>query len=187
VDNFTARVGQRLKTRGLLPHIGYRVRTLHGLAHDILRERPGLVGLANNFEIIDERAADRILQDAAQAWLRGNLGALDEFLKDDLSENALHRVHSKDLPELVGSTASAFIAMAKDMQVTPEMAARQLEAMPFPLPLARMGAAIYADYQRALNYRGAVDFDDLIRLALLALESDDKLLERLRRLWPYIL
>ncbi len=50
-----------------------------------------------------------------------------------------------------------------------------------------MGAAIYADYQRALAYRGAVDFDDLIRLALQALESDEALLLRLRQRWPYIL
>ncbi len=39
-------------------------------------------------------------------------------------------------------------------------------------PLLRMGAEIYADYQRSLAYRGAVDFDDLIRLALEALRRD---------------
>jgi DNA helicase-2/ATP-dependent DNA helicase PcrA len=50
-----------------------------------------------------------------------------------------------------------------------------------------MGWAIYADYQRALTYRGAVDFDDLIRLALLALQLDAKYLERLRHRWPFIL
>jgi DNA helicase-2/ATP-dependent DNA helicase PcrA len=50
-----------------------------------------------------------------------------------------------------------------------------------------MGWAIYADYQRALAYRGAVDFDDLIRLALEALELDEELLGRLRHQWPYVL
>jgi DNA helicase-2/ATP-dependent DNA helicase PcrA len=50
-----------------------------------------------------------------------------------------------------------------------------------------MGVEIYAVYQRALAYRGAVDFDDLIRLAVEALELDPMLLERLRQRWPYIL
>jgi len=50
-----------------------------------------------------------------------------------------------------------------------------------------MGWAIYADYQRALTYRGAVDFDDLIRLALRALQLDPEFLERLRYHWPFIL
>ena len=49
-----------------------------------------------------------------------------------------------------------------------------------------MGLAIYSDYQRALTYRGAVDFDDLIRLALDLLEADEEFLERLRYRFPYI-
>ena len=56
----------------MLPHLGYRVRTLHGLAHDIVRERPGLVGLADEFHIVDEREANAIRADVARAWLRGH-------------------------------------------------------------------------------------------------------------------
>jgi DNA helicase-2/ATP-dependent DNA helicase PcrA len=40
---------------GLLRDLGYRVRTLHGLAHDIVRERPDLAGLSDSFAIIDDR------------------------------------------------------------------------------------------------------------------------------------
>ncbi|MBK9778954.1 MAG: UvrD-helicase domain-containing protein [Anaerolineales bacterium] len=40
---------------------------------------------------------------------------------------------------------------------------------------------------RALAYRGAVDFDDLIRLALTLLESDDEFRERLQYRYPFIL
>ncbi len=62
-----------LKTEfNLLPGLGYRVRTLHGLANDIVRERPGLVGLANDFIVIDERDADDILQEAVETWVRAN-------------------------------------------------------------------------------------------------------------------
>jgi DNA helicase-2/ATP-dependent DNA helicase PcrA len=50
-----------------------------------------------------------------------------------------------------------------------------------------MGLTIYSDYQRALTYRGAVDFDDLIRLALDLLEADEEFLKRLRYRFPYIL
>ena len=53
-------------------------------------------------------------------------------------------------------------------------------SLPAPLPLAEMGCAIYQEYQRSLAYRGAVDFDDLIRLALDALRADPNLVERLR-------
>src|SRR5512136_522817 len=64
VDNFYQRVSGFVSSAGLLPNLGYRVRTLHGLAHDIVRERPGLVGLADDFQIIDERLTEQILEDA---------------------------------------------------------------------------------------------------------------------------
>jgi DNA helicase-2/ATP-dependent DNA helicase PcrA len=38
-----------------------------------------------------------------------------------------------------------------------------------------------------LNFRGAVDFDDLIRLALRCLQTDPEYLARLQYRWPYIL
>jgi DNA helicase-2/ATP-dependent DNA helicase PcrA len=50
-----------------------------------------------------------------------------------------------------------------------------------------MGCEIYQSYQQALLYRGALDFDDLIRLALRALQLDENYLERLSHRWPYIL
>ena len=72
VDNFSKRVGNFIEQRGLLPKVGYRVRTLHGLAHDIVRDRPGLVGLADDFQIIDEREATNIRNEVVRAWLKGN-------------------------------------------------------------------------------------------------------------------
>ena len=81
VDNFARRVDGFVQERGLLPHVGYRVRTLHGLAHDIVRERPDLVGLTNDFSIVDERDATRILQEAAEAWIAAHPDAADQWLE----------------------------------------------------------------------------------------------------------
>ncbi len=188
VDNFAGRVAGFVRERGLLPNLGYRVRTLHGLAHDIVRERPALVGLADDFQIVDEREADRIMQDAAMAWLRANPYVVDDFLSPDLDEGKQNWVRRAQWPNLVTGVARSLVRRAKDLESTPDKLSDRLNKLANqPLPLVEMGAAIYADYQRALRYRGAVDFDDLIRLALRALESDRELLERLRDQWPFIL
>ena len=188
VGNIAGRVGQMVEARGLLRGLGYRVRTLHGLSHDIVRERPGLVGLSDGFEIIDERQADRIRRDVAEAWLRANEGVLEAYLKPDLGERREAWVRREHWPALVSDVANSFIRRAKDTQATPQELRSRLERLlPQPLPLAEMGLAIYADYQRALNYRGAVDFDDLVRCALRALQLDAELVERLRSRWPVIL
>src|SRR5512140_3129880 len=62
VDNFTSRIADFIPTGGLLPYLGYRVRTLHGLAHDIVREDPTLVGIDPQFTIVDENAAMTLIR-----------------------------------------------------------------------------------------------------------------------------
>jgi DNA helicase-2/ATP-dependent DNA helicase PcrA len=187
VDNFYNRISSFIEARGLIPNIGYRVRTLHGLAHDIVRERPELLGLDNNFQIIDERESDSIRDGIAQAWLQSHPNELDPFLDPLIEEAKMDWVKRNQLPELVKDVALSFIRFAKDHRYTPERLREQLKQLPIPLPLAEMGLEMYENYQNALIYRGAVDFDDLIRLALYALEWDAALLERLRHRWPYIL
>jgi DNA helicase-2/ATP-dependent DNA helicase PcrA len=184
VDNFAARIKDSL---ALPMPFGYRIRTLHGLAHDIVREKPAAVGLEDRFAILDEREADFIRKEAAAAWLHANPDALSSYLDPALDENKRAWVNRQQLPELVTSIALAFIRSAKDNRLSPEKLRELLASAPAPLPLAEMGLAIYNDYQRALTYRGAVDFDDLIRLAIDLLENDPEFLERLRYRWPYIL
>jgi DNA helicase-2/ATP-dependent DNA helicase PcrA len=59
-DVFANRISSLLLERGMLANLGYRVRTLHGLANDIIRERPELAGLTNEFKILSEPDADAI-------------------------------------------------------------------------------------------------------------------------------
>jgi DNA helicase-2/ATP-dependent DNA helicase PcrA len=184
VDNFEARI-KRFFENPLQALYKYRVRTLHGLAHDIVREKPSRVGLEDRFSIIDEREAGYIRKDAVSAWLASH--SLDDYLDPGLDQSKRDWVRRDQLPDLVDSLALAFIRSSKDRLLTPEMLRLKLDQSPAPLPLAELGWSIYADYQRALAYRGAVDFDDLIRLALTLLETDDEYLQRLRYRYPFVL
>jgi DNA helicase II / ATP-dependent DNA helicase PcrA len=185
VEHFSKKVRSFLQAEKFLP-LGFRIRTLHGLAHDIVRERPDLVGLPSDFIIIDERETGFILSDAARTWLRVNPDGLDEWIDVD-DKNRKNWIKREKLPELVQDIALQFIRTAKDQLLTPNDIDERLDTFPVPLPLVRMGTAIYQDYQSALKYRGGVDFDDLICLALGALQADHHLLDRLRFRWPFIL
>jgi DNA helicase-2/ATP-dependent DNA helicase PcrA len=176
----------------LLPHIGYRARTLHGLAHDILRERPGLVGLSEDFTILDERLTAQMREEAVLMWLREYPHALELFLDPGVDDRRIERIRRKQWPNLAFDLADKFISRAKDLQLSPASLRLKLGAsLEQPtgahFALLQMGLQVYEDYQRALSYRGGVDFDDLIRLALEVLQSDADCLERLRYRWPYIL
>jgi DNA helicase II / ATP-dependent DNA helicase PcrA len=184
VDNFEARI-KRFFQNPIQALYKYRVRTLHGLAHDIVREKPARVGLEERFSIIDEREAGFIRRDSVNAWLAAN--SLDDYLDPGLDNQKRDWVRRDQLPDMVDQLALAFIRSSKDRLLTPENLRARLDASPVTLPLAELGYSIYADYQRALAYRGAVDFDDLIRLGLTLLETDEEFLERLRFRYPYIL
>lgn len=192
VDNFRSRIASFIRQSGLLPGFGYRVRTLHGLAHDIVRLRPGLVGLADDFVIVDEREANHIREEVVARWLRDHPHAIDPYLAwGELSDNQAEWVIRDPWPDLALDLARTFIKRAKDWRLTPEILADRLSTLEAnvhsPLWLAQMATAAYRDYQLALTYRGGVDFDDLIRLAYEALRADEDFLARLRRQWPYIL
>ncbi|MFZ1040370.1 MAG: ATP-dependent helicase [Anaerolineales bacterium] len=186
VDNFKARIEERFDNP-LEALYKYRVRTLHGLAHDIVRENPPLVGLDKNFSIVDETASSSMIADAARAWVQTHPDFLDQYISSALDDYQTRRVRDKGWPQLIETLASSFIRSAKDRRLTPDKLRLALDRQPTPLSLAHMGLDIYSDYQRALAYRGAVDFDDLIRLAYEMLDTSDELLERLRYRWPYIL
>jgi DNA helicase II / ATP-dependent DNA helicase PcrA len=187
VDNFSSRIAAQLQIENLLPGYGYRVRTLHGLANDIVRERPDLAGLSTSYQIIDEVEAMRIKKRIALDWLNTHQDFFEPYL--DYQEHEWKKIYEGEynLPKTVESIANAFIRMAKDRELTPAALHKLLSDSPIPLPLVDMGTAMYTEYQSALSYRGGVDFDDLIRLALRCLRSDPSLVELLGKRWPFIL
>ena len=184
VNSAVGNLNVRIQKWGIAPNIGYRVRTLHGLANDIVRERPDLIGISEDYQIIDEREANQIRQGAALAWLKANPNLLDNYIDSEMDEGKLDRMRREQLPNKVSDVALAIIRIAKDQQWAPQDLLARLEQLPLPLPLAQMGCEIYQAYQQALLYRGALDFDDLIRLALKALRQDDNYLKRLSHRWP---
>ncbi len=183
VDNFRRRVDGFVRAKGLLPGFNYRVCTLHSLAHEIVQQRPSLVGLSQDFDIVDERTAELILREVVEGWLASHSALLEDYIVPGLELPALLR---QPLPELVLEISRNFIKRAKDYRLAPYQLEEMYQQRAESLPLARLGLDIYREYQNRLARTG-VDFDDLIRLAAQAVELDPDFLSRLRQRWPYIL
>ncbi len=188
VDNFEARIRTMLYQKlGINMRYGYRVRTLHSLCNEIVRERPSLVGLSEDFTVIDEREASGLLAEAAHVWVNAHPKFLDDFIDLSLSEERRQNISNRDWVDYVTNLAANFIKLAKDLQLTPADIQTSLDRSSERFALAEMGLMIYRQYERGLGVRGAVDFQDLIRLALKALQLDHEFLGRLQRRYKYIL
>ena len=183
VNNFIARISEFLKAYGLIPGIGYRVRTLHGLAYDIVREQPHLAGLDNQFSIADERASNDILTLTATNWMRLN----NDILANYSPNGILPSDKKKDWGKLIQTIASSYIKLAKDFQLAPTDLQELIDNLNVSCGLLNLGNHIYKEYQQSLQDRGAVDFDDLIRLAYNILINNPDYLYRLQLRWPIIL
>jgi len=183
--NFARQVNEYVKGDGLLPGYGYRARTLHGLANDIVRGKPTAAGLDDQVAIVDERESNAILADAVEAWTRRYPEAPDAYLAPEYVDKGHYR--TQKWSEILTETARNFIKQAKDKLLTPQDVSRMLDDYPGDLLLAEICAEIYRDYDRALAYRGAVDFQDLIRLAVKVLRDEPAYLASLQRKWVAIL
>ena len=185
VSNFKRQINEYVRDEGLLPGVGYRVRTLHSLANDIVRQKPTTVSVDENFAIVDERESNEILTDAVEAWIRINPQMTDSYLADKYRGKSYYR--QQHWSRTVTDITRNFIYQAKEELLSPddiyELSAKRGDE----LLLAQMCADIYQDYERALAYRGAVDFQDLIRFALQVLQRDESYLASLRHKWVYIL
>ena len=186
VDNFASRIGSFVEQFGLMRDMNYRVRTLHGLAHDIVRERPDLAGLYDRFNIADDRDSDEIVKAAVSGWMRSH----PEFILE-WTNPSLNPQRNSDLPkkweDLLVKLGRAFIRQAKDLQLSPQQLRDLLNSTHYQHSLLQFGLEIYETYQRGLVLRSLIDFDDLITLALNVLKTDADYLQRLRYRFPYIL
>lgn len=184
VNSVQARIAAILRdVYQLYPPVGFRVRTLHGLAHDIVRERPALAGLTADFAILDERLVLAIQEEVVAARFPEFRDRLVFYMSPDQELKKAQHAFERDLPQLV----TAFINRAKDRRLEPDQILAALRGADSSFDLAYFAALCYDDYQRSLAHRGAVDFDDLVRLTLVALETDPPYLERLQQQWPYVL
>ena len=185
VNNFSTRIGGFIKEKGLLPDIGYRVRTLHGLAHDIVRENPEKAGVENHFTIVDETETSRMLEEITAAYLRAHPELEEKYVAPDLYP--LDSRTRQQWNENITSLNTNFISQAKDWQLDPETILDRMNEYQYSDPLMTMAVDTYIQYQRGLRSRNAVDFADLIRLAYRVLLTDPEYLDHLRYRWPYIL
>ncbi|MEM1270271.1 MAG: ATP-dependent helicase, partial [Bacteroidota bacterium] len=181
-DNVQARIRGLLEDAGR-PAVGFEVRTLHSLSYTILRENPGLVGLANPVEVLDSRTTTRLLDRAVSIWNNQNPDRWRPTLPDA----------SKRAEELwtrvCRIVAQQTIRVAKGTRLTPEDLLRHLSASPAydPSRLHVIGAEVYALYQQQVRTLGGLDYDDLVRLSVDLLTEHPDVAERLRKRWPFVL
>lgn len=186
VQNFRIKIQQLMKSsHGALPGTGYAVRTLHSLAHEIVRSRPSAVNLDEDFAIVDERPARKLLEEAVAHVWRREPETLASYYKSEVmvqSWRSQSRAR-RDMDEL----AAILLREAKQLCLHPQRLGELLDSRGCPDPLLKFLLSVYQRYQQVLTAEHALDYDDLMRFAVDIVESDDDLCQRLQERWPFVL
>lgn len=166
------------------PGLGYTVCTLHSLANRIVRNRPGTVGLGADFRVLDESETRRFIASfiGEEAQRAKELAAV-LFEQPRSVDNA--KVFGRFRRDLEGWIYTLFREF-KLRSLTPDRLASVLQDRGDQVVWSLM-LDLYDAYQRQLRDLDAVDYTDLLRLAVEALEQDPELCSRLERKWPFVL
>ena len=178
VANFQRAVSARLRERGL-PERGIAVRTLHGLANDVLAATRHRIRLDADLVVIDERDALRLIEAAVEEEVAERHDDLLALVADPNDRRA------REWPSLaiLAIVAQHAIDEAKQLRLD----ASALRQHPRDARWLPFVASVLDRYERALRERGALDFNDLVTRAVAALEQDTSLVARLRERWPWLL
>jgi len=184
VDNISQRI-RRILVENKLPPVGYHVCTLHKLANDIVRQRLDLAGVEDSSSIIDEVEARRTMQSAADVWIAGHRAWWLSFLPQ--GDNGPNQQIEKMWRSKTEEVGLEITKLCKHLRLSPAEAKQLVEDRGDAGDFLPLGLDLYAQYQRYLQARSGMDFDDLIWRGIDVLEQDPKLLANLRARWPFVL
>ncbi len=158
---FTNKAADEMKHRvaSLAPGSRVWISTFHRFCARMLREHASLVGLSENFSILDTADSAKVL---------------NELISYEDDEETLGVSNSKSVANV--------ISMAKNNLMSPEQFAEV--ARP---GAERLAARIYPRYQESLQVSNSVDFDDLLMYFAELLRDSAELRSKLDQSFRYIM
>lgn len=186
VNNFKARLSKLLEEEGIISNKDYEVMTIHSLAMKIVKEKPDLVNVSEEFEIIDPVTQISLIDRCIDEWKEKNRRALKYFLNENkINQDNISNAY-KSVQKILCKTMSAIIGEIKNRELTPQ----DLNDMTKNLDnkrLIKLASDIYSMYDRYLKLNGLLDYDDLLVLAYLSLKNDEDLRTKFQKKYTYIL
>ncbi len=184
VNNFKGRIKKLLIDNDIKEENSYEVMTIHSLAVKIIKEKPEVVMLNEEFSIADDLQKNIILNECIQNYrMNGGEKIFQWFLKDQKDNEWRERMvdaWENGFYDLVGNS----IGELKYKEISP----RDLEEVVDSSynGVLRIILPIYTEYEKKLKYSGLLDYDDILILAYKALTLDENLRNKFQKRYKFI-
>ncbi|WP_411681696.1 ATP-dependent helicase [Clostridium thailandense] len=184
VSNFKNRITSVLNEKGISNSKDYEVMTIHSLAMKILKDRPDIVGVNEEFQILDDLKKVMYLNEGIEEWRRRGG---ERIFKSFLSDRHVQKYNEKcdQWWRDFFNIADILISELKLNDISPEMLIKQVQNFE-DSSIIKNVSYIYDIYTKKLKMQGCIDYNDLLILSYKALTIDTKLREKFQRKYSFI-
>ena len=184
VNNFKIRIKKILEEKNIDEKNSYEVMTIHSLAVKIIKEKPEIVMLNEDFNIADDLQKTMILNECINNFkINGGEKAFRFFLKEQKDPIWADRqldAWEKGFYDLVQNTISEL----KYKDISPQKLEEYMREN--RRGILKIILPIYKEYERRLKANGLLDYDDMVILADKALSIDEDLKIKYQNKYQYI-
>ncbi len=184
VNNFKVRIRKILEGKNIDDKNSYEVMTIHSLAVKIIKEKPEIVMLNEDFNIADDLQKTMILGDCINNFkLNGGEKAFRFFVKeqkDHIWADRQLEAWDKGFYDLVQNTISEL----KYKDITPQKLNKYMKEN--RRGILKIILPIYTEYEKKLKANGLLDYDDMLILAHKALSIDEDLKRKYQNKYQYV-
>ena len=184
VNNFKVRIKKILEEKNIEEKNSYEVMTIHSLAVKIIKEKPEIVMMNEDFNIADDLQKTMILNECINNFkLNGGEKAFRFFLKEQKDTEWAQRqldAWENGFYDLVQNTISEL----KYKDITPQKLEEYLSKN--RRGILKIILPIYTEYEKKLKSNGLLDYDDMLILAYKVLSMDEDLRKKYQNKYQYI-
>ncbi len=184
VNNFKVRIKKILEEKNIEEKTSYEVMTIHSLAVKIIKEKPEIVMLNEDFNIADDLQKTMILNECINNFkINGGEKAFRFFLKEQKDVEWAHRqldAWENGFYDLVQNTISEL----KYKGIKPQKLEQYLNEN--RRGIFKIILPIYKQYEKQLKSNGLLDYDDMLILAYKILSMDEDLKRKYQNKYEYV-
>lgn len=184
VNNFKHRISRVLENKGINASNDYEVMTIHSLALKILKDRPDVMGVSEEFKILDDVNKSLYLNNCISMWRRKGGEAA---FKSMITDKDLNKYASKQDKWWIDffMTADTIIGELKINDISPEKLKEDVKSLDQNNILVHI-SEIYDTYTKILKSEGYIDYNDLLILAYKLLKTDDTVRAELQKKYTFV-
>ncbi len=184
VNNFKVRIKKILEEKNIEEKTSYEVMTIHSLAVKIIKEKPEIVMLNEDFNIADDLQKTMILNECINNFkINGGEKAFRFFLKEQKDVEWAQRqldAWENGFYDLVQNTISEL----KYKGIKPQKLEQYLNEN--RRGILKIILPIYKQYEKQLKSNGLLDYDDMLILAYKILSMDEDLKRKYQNKYEYV-